>query len=155
MREFNFNRKWVIFALLFFINIFIAIPLVNAQSNNRPDAITYFKRSLEYLLNGDYDSAIADCNYVIRLDPESAVTYTVRARAYYEKGDYDKAIADCTSAIKYDRNNASAFAIRGSSYGKKGDLDRAIKDWEAVLRVNPKIDNAKLNIEKAKQQRGY
>jgi len=154
MEKIKLNRNCVIFALLFFVNIFIAIPLVNAQSN-RPDAIAYFKRSLEYLINGDYDSAIADCNYVIRLDPESAVTYTIRARAYYEKGDYDRAIADSTLALKYDRNNTSAFAIRGSSYGKKGDFDKAIKDWEAVLRVNPAIDNAKLNIEKAKQQRGY
>jgi tetratricopeptide (TPR) repeat protein len=149
------SKKWVFFALFICLDLFIALPLASAQSNNRPDALAYFKRGLEYLINGDYDKAIADYSYVIRLDPENAVTYAMRARAYYEKEDYDRAIADCTLAIKYDRNNTSAYAIRGSSYGKKGDLDKAIKDWEAVLRVNPKLENAKQNIEKAKQQRGY
>jgi len=118
-------------------------------------ALRYLKSGIENLMNGNYTKAIEDCTRVIRLDPKSAVTYVIRARAYFEMGDMDRAIADSTLAIRRDKENIGAYSIRGNAYGRKGDLDRAIADWNAILKINPDYDEAKLNIEKAGLQRSF
>jgi tetratricopeptide (TPR) repeat protein len=149
------HKKWLFFTALFFLNIFIAIPRASGQQNYNPIALAYFKSSLENLIHGNYERVIADCNQVLRLDPNSAVTFTIRARAFYEMGDLDRAIADSTQAIRLDRNNIGALTIRASSHSKKDDLDRAITDWQAILRINPNVADVRANVEKARQQRGH
>jgi tetratricopeptide (TPR) repeat protein len=140
-----------ILPVLFCLFIFTSIPLVYGQDYN-PNALRYFKSSIENLMKGDYDQAVEDSSRVIKIDPESAVSYVIRARAYFEMGDFDSAIADSTEAIKRDRNNVGAYTIRANAQGKKGNTTRAIADWNAVLRINPNADDARLNIERARQQ---
>jgi tetratricopeptide (TPR) repeat protein len=142
----------VVLAVFLCIFIFNAIPHVNAQ-HIHPSALEHFRRSLEYLLIGDYHNAIISSNNVIRMDPNSAINYVIRARAFYEINDYERAIADSSHAIRLDRNNAAAFNIRGNAHGQNGDINRAIADWEAALRINPNIDEARHNIELARQLR--
>jgi len=48
-----------------------------------------------------------------------------------------------------------ALYNRGLAYATKGDLDKALADWEEVLRINPNNTDAKRNIERARQERGY
>jgi len=150
MRKHILCRKMLIFAAL--LCFFASIPHVNAQQiqNYNPHALEYFKKSLEYLTQGDYYNTILNCNNVIRLDPNSAINYVIRSRAYYEMNEYDKAIADCNQAIRLDRNNAAAYVIRGNAYAKKNELNRAISDWEAALRINPNIPEAAQNIDLAR-----
>src|SRR5271170_7838368 len=40
---------------------------------------------------GNYNSAIAELDQAIYLDPKNADAYGYRGRAYFNKGDYDKA----------------------------------------------------------------
>ena len=148
------KSKQITLAGLLFLNFFI-IQQVYGQTEYDPKALAFFKSSLVNLAHGEYEKAIADCNQVLRIDPNSSVTYTVRARAFFEIGDMDRVIADCTKAISNNRNNVSAFNIRASAYGIKGDYDRAIKDWETALRLDSGLDEAKVNIEKVKKLRGY
>jgi len=148
------NKTWLFPAALLFLNIFAAVP-ASAQHSYNPVALAYFRSSLENLMHGDYEKVITDCNQVLRLDPHSAVTHTIRARAFYEMGDYDRAIIDTNQAIRLDRNNIGAFTIRASSHSRRGDLDKAISDWQAILRISPSNSDARANIEKARQQRGY
>jgi len=131
--------------------MFVCVIFINAQQNYNPVALDYFKKSLEFLSNGDYHNTIINCNHVIRIDPNSAITYVIRGRAFYELGDYERAIADCNQAIRLDRNNAAAYVIRGNAYVQTGDLQRAISDWEAALRINPNIPEAAQNIELARK----
>jgi tetratricopeptide (TPR) repeat protein len=143
--------KRAVFTLFLCFFVFIAIPVHSQQPDYNPLALEHFKRSVQYLMLGDYQNAILSCNNVIKIDPNSAVAYTVRARAYFELGEYDKSIYDCNQAIKLDRNNAAAYNIRGNNYVKKEDYKRAISDWQAVLRINPQLEEARYNIELAKQ----
>ena len=143
-------RKIRFLAFIIFCGfVFITIP-VNAQTYNQT-ALDFLKRSIECLLAGDYSNAIINCNEVIRRDPNSALNYVIRGRAYYELKDYERAIADFTQAIRLDRNNFTAFTIRGNAHRQRGDIDRAIADWEAALRINPDLEEAKTNLESAKQ----
>jgi len=144
--------KRYIFLFFFGFIAFSTISLYGQELDSQ--ALRYFKSSIENLMNGNYNRAIEDSTRVIRIDPNSAVNYVVRARAYFEIGDMDRAIADSTQAIRRDRNNIGAYTIRGNAYGKKGDTDKAIADWNAILKINPNSDDAKLNIEKAGLQLG-
>jgi tetratricopeptide (TPR) repeat protein len=144
-------KRQLVFSLLFFILVFTAVVNVNGQESYNYYALEYFKKSLEYLVVGDYDNTIVNCNQVLMRDPNSAVTYTIRARAYYEKGNTAKAIEDCNQAIRIDRNNVSAYSIRGNSYILTGDRTRALRDWQTVLRLSPDNPEAKRNIELAGQ----
>jgi len=141
-------KKTVLILVFFFL---ILIPPLNAQVFNHT-AHEYFKKSLECMMNGDYQEAIVNCNEVLRRDPNSAVTYVIRGRAYYEIKEYDKAINDCNQAIRRDRNNATAYTIRGSAHNKKGDIDSAFSDWQTALNINPFDEEAKLNVEQMLKQ---
>ena len=139
----------MVVCLLFLTGIFQA----HGQTPYHPQALELFKSSLQYLMTGEYDQAIADINRVLRIDPNSSVSLTIRARAYYEMGNYDQSINDATQAIRHDRNNISAYNIRANSYVKRGDFDRAIGDWNTVLRINPDDVDATQNREMARHQR--
>ena len=147
------DGKRALFILLSILCFFAGLTNASGQSEFNPRALEYFKRSLECLIIGDYDNAILNCTVVLRYEPNSAVTYTIRARAYYEKGDMENAIADATHAISLDRNNISARTIRGNAYISSGNFDRAIADWQAVLRLDPENDDARRNIELARERR--
>jgi len=58
---------------------------------------------------GASDTAIANFDEAIRLDPKIAAAYNDRGILYQAKGDYDKAIADYDEAIRIDPKNVDAY----------------------------------------------
>jgi tetratricopeptide (TPR) repeat protein len=58
---------------------------------------------------GEYDRAIQDFDYAIRLEPEYATAYIDRGWEYYEMGDVERAILDFSQAIRSDPENAYAY----------------------------------------------
>jgi len=145
----KFDKKPLFFVLLIFFSFFTFISGIGGEESYNYYALEYFKKSLECLVTGDYNSTINYCNQVIVRDPKSAVTYTIRARAYFEKNDMSSAIKDCTQAIKLDSKNISAYSIRGNAYAKEGNLNMAVADWQTILKLDPENENAKHNIELA------
>ena len=65
-------------------------------------AVTYNYRGLAYFDKGLHDSAIADFDTVIKLNPEFAVTFNNRGLAHEKLGQRDKAIADFRKAFELD-----------------------------------------------------
>jgi len=147
------ERNQALIMLLAVLCFFMGLANASGQSEFNSRALDYYKRSLNYLIIGDYDNAISYCTAVLRLDPNSAATYVIRARAYFEKGDMVNAIADSTHALSLDRNNISARIIRGNAYAISGSIDRAITDWRAVLRLEPDNTDARVNIDLAQERR--
>ena len=143
--------KKILFAI-FCVYFFTAIPNANGQYSN-PEVLALFRSSLENLMKGDFENAIADSSRVIRIDPDSAISYTIRARAYYEIDQMDRAIADCTQALSLDPRNISAYSVRANAHMKKGEINNAIGDWNRVLRINPDNADARANLEKARKER--
>jgi tetratricopeptide (TPR) repeat protein len=64
---------------------------------------------------GDLDSAIADYDQAIALDPKDAIAYNGRGNVYYDRKDYDGAIADYVQAIMLDPKLALAYNGRGNA----------------------------------------
>lgn len=80
------------------------------------------------------DSAMADCDKAINLNPDSAHAYETRGNVYHHLKQYVKAIQDYEQAIKLDAGFAEAYDGRGyamrrmkmSIYETLPDIDKAI-----------------------------
>lgn len=80
------------------------------------DEGTIFNRGNTYLMLKEFDSALADFNRCLELDPDWAWALTARGRTYIYMGEYKKAIADCNMAIKYQPNYRYSYIIRDHAY---------------------------------------
>jgi tetratricopeptide (TPR) repeat protein len=58
--------------------------------------------------HSDYDSAIADYDQAVKLDPNDAAAYINRGKVYFEKGDYDCGMTDLKKALKITSDRAVA-----------------------------------------------
>ena len=98
----------------------------------------YIVRSQAHLLKRDFDSAIADCQKVMELNPKTAEPYIIRAIVHSLKGEFDTVIADCEKAIEREPNAADAYVILGMAFGNKNDFDSAIANYTKAIKLEPK-----------------
>ncbi|MCL2185118.1 MAG: tetratricopeptide repeat protein [Treponema sp.] len=150
MKAAFFLKNKVFITAVFGLLAFFSLNNADAQQQYNLNALEQLKRSVSFLMSGEYSNAIESCNQLIRLDPNSTVNYILRARAYYEIGEYDLAINDCNQVTRLDRNNTAAYNIRANCYRQKGELSKAINEWQIVLRINPNLEEARINLEIAR-----
>jgi tetratricopeptide (TPR) repeat protein len=65
-------------------------------------AAAYYNRGYGLTEKRDFDSAMADLNEAIRLDPTFACAYSNRGRVYAFKRDFVSAMTDYDEAIRID-----------------------------------------------------
>lgn len=103
-------------------------------------AWAYNNRGITYASLGQYDQAIEDFSYAIKLDPQDGLLRYNRANARRDKRDYEGAIAGYTEAIELDSNYARAYYNRGLAKQAKGDTAGSETDIAAAKRLDPDID---------------
>jgi tetratricopeptide (TPR) repeat protein len=135
------TRKMLIALGTVFAGVFIGFFI--AGKINEPNRL--IKAGDGYILNSDYDSAIAEFTAAIKLRPGLASAYVGRGRAYYFKEEYDIAIKDYTEAIRFDPGLAEAYMFRGRAYYFKGEYDAAINDLNEAIRLDPNDSSAYMN----------
>jgi len=121
-------------------------------------------RGWAYYEKYDLDKAKADCETVLKSDPnntnakemlelfqvlpghlknDKAEDYILRGYYFAIRNFYDKAIAEFTAALKIKPDLVNALYNRGLAYAKKGDYDKAGTDCYAILEINPNHADAK------------
>jgi len=114
----------------------------------------YLHRGIAYRQKGKAESAIADFNEAIVLNPADADIYFHRGLAYRAKGNYDSAIADFDQAIQLDPKDPEAYNCRGEAYRDKGDYGRAVADFDRALALEPAMRAAANNKAKVLEKLG-
>ena len=137
-----------------------AIADCNTALMIKPDLLDALNnRGNAYAEKGDRENAIADYSAILRIRPEDYAILNNRGIVYIEKGDIDLAIMDFTESLRIIPDQYVALNLRGIAYYYKKDYDNAILDSEAVIRFNPNDprirQQARQNIEQARQERGY
>jgi len=87
--------------------------------------------------NQDFESAVADMDSAIMLEPHYAGYFINRAYMKYNLDDYFGAMADYDYAISLDPASQEAHFNRGLLRAEVGDNNKAITDFDFVLNSNP------------------
>ena len=85
----------------------------------------------------DFESALADMDSAIVLEPRYAGYFINRAYMKYNLDDYFGAMADYDYAIGLDPTSQEAHFNRGLLRAEVGDNNKAISDFDFVLKNNP------------------
>ena len=88
-------------------------------------------------MNNDFESALADMDSAIMLEPHYAGYFINRAYMKYNLDDYFGAMADYDYAIGLDPSSQEAHFNRGLLRAEVGDNNKAIADFDFVLKSNP------------------
>lgn len=88
------------------------------QSFNPTEYATTIYRALDECENGDYDDAITDWNYVLRLNQMSVLAHNGVAKAYYNDEEYDKAMEHFEIAGNRDGYSNAFWEVRNKEIQK-------------------------------------
>jgi len=103
---------------------------------------------------GNSEAAIADFNFVIRLDPSHGPAHAGRARALQAEGDPDGALSEYDEALRLFPEDVEAVINRGNLRQARGDLPGAIADFNQALTVEPERFEVYYNRANAKKAMG-
>ena len=144
----------------------------SVELNSGEPTIVYCKRGEIYLLQKQFDLAIADFSKSISLDSKYAEAYEKRGLTYLVKGGNTQAEQDFTrardefyergqslygqkqyylsveifsKALNLDPNYAWAYISRGASYHNVKEYEKAIADYNKALDLDPKYADAYYN----------
>ena len=99
---------------------------------------------------GQVAKAGAAYENALRSDPAAPGVALNRGNAYYKEGRMDKALESYKRAAESDRDpslQSAAFYNLGDALVRRGDLARAEDFYKQSLRLNPKDQDAKYNLE--------
>ena len=114
---------------------------INQDANTNFQAMVV--RGLAHLQLRRPESAIADFDEVIRLQPQNAAAYNNRGLGFQALGDMAKALQDFDTAINgipgFERqsNFAEASNNRGLIYLGLGQTEKALLDFDEAIRIDP------------------
>lgn len=98
----------------------------------------YAQRAIiKVLHDADYESALADMNEALRLDPKEVSYYFNRARIKYHQDDLQGAMADYDYILQLDPGNTMTHYNRGLLRMQVGERNKAISDFTEVIKAEP------------------
>jgi tetratricopeptide (TPR) repeat protein len=91
----------------------------------------------ELLLSSNTESAMYNCNEVIRNNDRNTDAYIMRSRVYKQKLDYPSAINDISKNILIDPANPGFYMLRGTYYQEFNQHSNAINDFSKYISMKP------------------
>lgn len=112
------------------------------ELTNHDLALVFDYRGLHFLQAHKLDTALADYNKAIQLDPNSAIPYGGRGQIFFAKGDFNRAVQSLSAGLRLDPSVSYMYSLRGDSYAKKEQYDLAIADYNTAIKIDPKSELA-------------
>jgi len=111
------------------------------------DADLHIWRAAQYSVLGDSESATADFNTALTLEPDNVLIYFARAFSHlgYPERAFEATIEDLNTSIQIDPGFAPAYFLRAGSYIQLNRNDEALKDLlraEALGMTDPVVYGA-------------
>ena len=104
---------------------------------NDRDFLSYLERGRAWIQLQEYDKAISDLSFALKIDSKNPELYYVRGLAYVGIENYIKAISDLSQAIKLEPKNINNRRKRGQIYALLQHYKLALLDFEVALELNP------------------
>lgn len=86
----------------------------------------------------EYERAIADFTYSLKLNPKFTAAYNSRGNIYFSRGEKALAYKDFLIAVKFGPRDSTSHNNLGYILTQKGDYDQALKHLNEAIRLNPK-----------------
>ena len=112
----------------------VAIQLATADESS---SAAYHTRGAAKVALGDYDTAIADFDAAIRLNPETAINYLDRGLAKEALGEKSAAKADFEEATRKDGDLAEYYYKEGRGKNSGCAYAAAMDSFDKAIRLNP------------------
>ncbi len=107
--------------------------------------VILINRALAYRDLDKKTEAIADLDHVIELWPTHTRSYFIRSELYTRLGRVELAKKDRNKGFSTETKDPVSLLARGVAYLGQGRPNEAIQDFDAVLLVEPKSQEARLN----------
>lgn len=88
----------------------------------------------DYSSQGEYETAIFCCNYVIKLDPRNSIAMNLKGIALTELNEYNEAVSCFENATSIDPSFAEAWKNKGVA------LSKQIRHRDAVAAINKAVE---------------
>lgn len=111
--------------------------LNNSISTNLDFTRAYQQRAAVYDWLGQYQKALSDYDYAIKLAPTNADLYVNRGITKGKTGKLNDAIADFDKAISLNPKLAGAYSNRGLAYAFMKNYNEALKNYNKAIKLNP------------------
>jgi predicted Zn-dependent protease len=120
-----------------------SLQLVDAYVAKHPnDAGALNERCwIKATLNVQLDTALADCNASLKIQPDSSATLDSRAFTNLRLGATDAAVADYDAALKLTPDMSASLYGRAIARARKGDDQGARADLLQARKISPDIDS--------------
>lgn len=128
--------------------VLFVVPIATIAQNTN----TLIKNGNEAYNKKEYDAAVENYKKVAENDPENEKALYNLGNALYKKGSAEDAIPFYDAAIKSSKLNIAkeeAWYNKGVVFQNTKKLPESINAYKTALRLNPKDEDARFNLQKA------
>ena len=114
--------------------------------SGREDVNSMLARGIAAMNNRQYIEARRVFTAVIRVDPTFAEGWNKRATVHWLMGNVSDSMEDIRRTLILEPRHFGAISGMGLIFMERGDKAEALSAFEAVLKISPKSENAKLKV---------
>jgi tetratricopeptide (TPR) repeat protein len=102
-------------------------------------AVALVNRGSAYSEKRAYESAFADFDAALAINPTFASAFAGRCVTFRRKDEFDPAMAACDQALRLDPSSTTTYLARAILFLVKKEYDRALQDLNEAVRIDPKF----------------